>query len=163
MFIRHTEPSLILIMCWKLRRKPPRRWRLTLTAMAIKGEAGGIPFPIPKSGDEVMWNHVIRYRGVAIQQKTMTENRGFQRWCLCHIGSDQNLERNCHGITRIKTRPPPSKAFIGSSSGALTARSARPAKAAWMETHHSRGHHWSDELAVSARSAACQTGAGSRI
>lgn len=26
---------------------------------------GGIPFPIPKSGAEVIWNHVLRWRGVA--------------------------------------------------------------------------------------------------
>ncbi|WP_111979486.1 DUF1329 domain-containing protein [Algibacillus agarilyticus] len=29
----------------------------------IKGTAIGIPFPIPKTGLEVIWNHVLRYRG----------------------------------------------------------------------------------------------------
>ena len=28
----------------------------------IKGAYGGIPFPIPKSGEEVMWNHLLRWR-----------------------------------------------------------------------------------------------------
>jgi len=27
------------------------------------GASGGIPFPIPKSGAEVMWNHLLRWRG----------------------------------------------------------------------------------------------------
>ncbi|MCM2310433.1 MAG: DUF1329 domain-containing protein [Steroidobacteraceae bacterium] len=30
-----------------------------------KGVYGGIPFPIPKSGDEVMWNHILRWNGVS--------------------------------------------------------------------------------------------------
>ncbi|WP_016832657.1 DUF1329 domain-containing protein [Herbaspirillum lusitanum] len=29
------------------------------------GAFGGIPFPIPKSGLEVMWNHILRWRGEA--------------------------------------------------------------------------------------------------
>lgn len=29
------------------------------------GAYGGIPFPIPKSGLEVMWNHILRWRGEA--------------------------------------------------------------------------------------------------
>jgi len=33
---------------------------------SIVSEAyGGIPFPIPKSGEEVMWNHTLRWRGAA--------------------------------------------------------------------------------------------------
>lgn len=33
---------------------------------SIEGAYGGIPFPIPKSGDEAMWNHLLRWRGEAI-------------------------------------------------------------------------------------------------
>ena len=29
----------------------------------VKGTVNGIPFPIPKSGIEVLWNHMLRYRG----------------------------------------------------------------------------------------------------
>jgi hypothetical protein len=29
----------------------------------VKGAINGIPFPIPKSGIEVIWNHLLRYRG----------------------------------------------------------------------------------------------------
>jgi hypothetical protein len=41
--------------------------------LGIDGAFGGIPFPIPKTGNEVMWNHLLHYRGKATQgtgQKT---------------------------------------------------------------------------------------------
>jgi len=31
----------------------------------VTGALGGTPFPIPKAGVEVFWNHVMRYRGLA--------------------------------------------------------------------------------------------------
>mmetsp|Transcript_32046 Transcript_32046/g.41247 ORF Transcript_32046/g.41247 Transcript_32046/m.41247 type:complete len:456 (-) Transcript_32046:140-1507(-) len=34
----------------------------------IKNAAIGVPFPIPKSGVEAIWNHVLRYRGEAIKR-----------------------------------------------------------------------------------------------
>lgn len=34
------------------------------------GAYGGIPFPIPKAGAEVMWNHMLRWRGAAWQFHT---------------------------------------------------------------------------------------------
>jgi hypothetical protein len=37
----------------------------------IEGTAAGIPFPIPQSGQEVIWNHITRYRG---EQTRMTTN-----------------------------------------------------------------------------------------
>jgi hypothetical protein len=33
--------------------------------LGITGAIGGYPFPIPKSGFEAMWNHLLRYVGVA--------------------------------------------------------------------------------------------------
>lgn len=33
--------------------------------MEPEGAWGGIPFPIPKNGEEVMWNHQLRWRGPA--------------------------------------------------------------------------------------------------
>jgi hypothetical protein len=35
----------------------------------VKGAFGGIPFPIPKSGEEVMFNHVLHWRGEAWQNE----------------------------------------------------------------------------------------------
>ncbi len=34
----------------------------------IKGAALGIPFPIPQNGLEAIWNHILRYRGEAVQR-----------------------------------------------------------------------------------------------
>ncbi|RDV26188.1 DUF1329 domain-containing protein [Alteromonas aestuariivivens] len=34
----------------------------------LKGAAIGIPFPIPQNGLEAIWNHILRYRGEAIQR-----------------------------------------------------------------------------------------------
>lgn len=33
----------------------------------VKGAVGGIPFPIPKTGEEVMWNHLLRWNGSALE------------------------------------------------------------------------------------------------
>jgi hypothetical protein len=33
--------------------------------LSVENALPGIPFPIPKSGNEVMWNHLLRYNGVA--------------------------------------------------------------------------------------------------
>ncbi|MES2264240.1 MAG: DUF1329 domain-containing protein [Pseudomonadota bacterium] len=34
-----------------------------LSGTALTGAYGGIPFPMPKSGAEAMWNHLLRWRG----------------------------------------------------------------------------------------------------
>ncbi|VXC97114.1 conserved exported hypothetical protein [Pseudomonas sp. 8Z] len=36
----------------------------------VQGVASGIPFPIPQSGQEAIWNHVMRYRGEQISMVT---------------------------------------------------------------------------------------------
>lgn len=41
--------------------------RAKLAADVVTGAFGGIPFPIPKTGAEVMWNHVLRWRGTSWQ------------------------------------------------------------------------------------------------
>jgi len=41
--------------------------RGTLNGDQPAGAYGGIPFPIPQNGTEVMWNHMLRWRGVAWQ------------------------------------------------------------------------------------------------
>ena len=35
----------------------------------VDGAIGGIPFPIPQSGLEVMWNHLLRFRGVIAERR----------------------------------------------------------------------------------------------
>jgi hypothetical protein len=39
--------------------------RAKMTGYIPSDICGGIPFPIPKSGQEVMWNHLLRWRGEA--------------------------------------------------------------------------------------------------
>ncbi len=41
--------------------------RARLVGDLVEGAYGGIPFPIPKSGSEVMWNHLLRWRGTSWQ------------------------------------------------------------------------------------------------
>ena len=36
---------------------------------SIEGAHAGFPFPIPKTGNEAMWNHLLRFNGVAYQAK----------------------------------------------------------------------------------------------
>ena len=36
---------------------------LAESGYGVRGAINGIPFPIPKSGIEVIWNHLLRYRG----------------------------------------------------------------------------------------------------
>lgn len=42
--------------------------------ISMEGCHAGIPFPIPKTGNEAMWNHLVRFRGVALQQKYAAYN-----------------------------------------------------------------------------------------
>jgi len=41
--------------------------RIAKNGLAVEGAVGGIMFPIPKTGHEVMWNHMARYNGVAAE------------------------------------------------------------------------------------------------
>jgi hypothetical protein len=36
---------------------------------SIEGAHAGFPFPIPKTGNEAMWNHLVRFNGVAYESK----------------------------------------------------------------------------------------------
>lgn len=44
------------------------RAELITSGNGVRGAATGIPFPIPQNGLEAIWNHVLRYRGEAIQR-----------------------------------------------------------------------------------------------
>ncbi len=37
----------------------------------VKNAIGGIPFPIPENGVEVIWNHLLRYRGDTVHRQVM--------------------------------------------------------------------------------------------
>jgi hypothetical protein len=37
--------------------------KLTADGNGVAGVAGGIPFPFPETGEELIWNHLLRYKG----------------------------------------------------------------------------------------------------
>jgi len=45
------------------------RAKTTAGGNSVENAYGGIPFPIPKTGAEVMWNHLLRWRGESIEEK----------------------------------------------------------------------------------------------
>lgn len=56
------------------------RAKLTNNGNGVEGAIGGPPFPQPKSGVEVIWNHLLRYRGDIAQRWVIqaTPTRGGQ-------------------------------------------------------------------------------------
>ncbi|WP_350595832.1 DUF1329 domain-containing protein, partial [Pseudoalteromonas sp. 45-MNA-CIBAN-0466] len=43
------------------------RAELVSQGNGITGATIGVPFPIPANGLEVIWNHILRYRGVDVE------------------------------------------------------------------------------------------------
>ena len=41
--------------------------KTTHNGLSLEGAYGGIPFPVPKDGAEVMWNHLLRWRGESVE------------------------------------------------------------------------------------------------
>ena len=44
--------------------------RAKMQGEVLEGAYGGVPFPIPATGAEVMWNHILRWRGASIEMNT---------------------------------------------------------------------------------------------
>lgn len=69
----------------------------------VKGTVNGIPFPVPKSGIEVIWNHLLRYRGdIAerrIAQAAMTRSGDYT---LVKFDDEFNLIYSKAGITEAE-------------------------------------------------------------
>ncbi|MES1944736.1 hypothetical protein PC39_11492 [Salinisphaera sp. PC39] len=53
---------------YKATRENATRAELVADGEGLEGAAVGIPFPIPQNGREVIWNHKVRYRGVAVRR-----------------------------------------------------------------------------------------------
>ncbi|MES2259433.1 MAG: DUF1329 domain-containing protein [Pseudomonadota bacterium] len=43
--------------------------KTTEGGVGVENALNGVPFPIPKTGNEVMWNHLLRYQGHALTTK----------------------------------------------------------------------------------------------
>jgi hypothetical protein len=63
-------------------RKNATSARLISNGNGFSGAVAGVPFPLPTSGLEVVWNHLTRYRGVAasrhIDQAAVERGGGYQ-------------------------------------------------------------------------------------
>jgi len=62
----------------------------------IAGSAGGVPFPIPKNGDEVRWNSDLRWRGESItaRQKIWTVTPAGQQVLASDINAHEQFPWN---------------------------------------------------------------------
>lgn len=47
--------------------KNATRAKSTNDGLSVEGAYGGTPFPIPKTGAEVMWNHLLRWNGQSVE------------------------------------------------------------------------------------------------
>lgn len=52
-------------------RENATRAALTGDGNGVRDAGPGIPFPIPNNGLEVIWNHLLRYRGEGVQRRTV--------------------------------------------------------------------------------------------
>ncbi len=63
-------------------RKNATSAQLVAGGNGFSGAIAGVPFPLPKTGLEVLWNHLTRYRGVAatrrIDQAAVERGGGYQ-------------------------------------------------------------------------------------
>ncbi len=66
----------------------------------VTGAINGIPFPIPKSGVEVVWNHILRWRGNAVIRKfgqaPMTRGGSYT---MVQFNEDANFQYSQEGMT----------------------------------------------------------------
>ena len=100
------------------------------TRASLKGDVaqnafGGIPFPVAKTGAEVMWNHILRWRGTSVQLsinqyqltsdgRTVLTTDGVIEQQLPYYFQDSTLEKfaesNEFWMIRLKNQGPPLRA-----------------------------------------------------
>ena len=90
---------------------------------SIEGAHAGFPFPIPKTGNEAMWNHLVRFNGQAYEAKYRNLNVDASG------RTDAGHRRRQHpGISRSGTTARPRPTPTGASSSPTPARRAAPAR-----------------------------------
>ena len=69
----------------------------------VRGSLAGIPFPIPKEGVQVIWNHLLRYRGDIVSRLVAqaTPTRGGQ-YTLVQFDEETMLLYHLPGMTEEK-------------------------------------------------------------
>ena len=98
------------------------RAKLTYNGMSMEGAYGGIPFPIPKDGYEVMMNHLYAWKGESVQYNLGTyvvvsgspvlATAGTLNYQYPYYYRDGTLERfnGSFALARMLTTAPPLKA-----------------------------------------------------
>lgn len=78
--------------------------KLTGGGMGVDGGAGGVPFPIPKNGDEVRWNSETRWHGESItaRQKIWTVTPSGQQVLASDINAHEQFPWNYSPSTDMK-------------------------------------------------------------
>jgi hypothetical protein len=61
-------PEFVLNQTVKIAQKA----KTTNEGLSLEGAHAGYPFPIPKTGYEAMWNHLVRYQGRSLYSKNVT-------------------------------------------------------------------------------------------
>ena len=90
---------------------------------SIEGAHAGFPFPIPKTGYEAMWNHLVRFNGQAYEAKYRNLNVDASgRTTLATEGL--SIQEYPFWDNDQDRRPTPS----GASSSPTPARRAAPAR-----------------------------------
>lgn len=86
-------------------RKTAASARLVENGNGVAGAVNGIPFPIPKNGLEVIWNHLLRFRGEALSRRfaQAAPTRGGQ-YTLVEFEEDALILYGNKGITEEALR-----------------------------------------------------------
>lgn len=96
---------------------------LTHEGLSVEGCYGGIPFPIPQNGNEVLWNFLLRVEAESIEHGYLNiignsdgsrtlASRGIENWQYPYYYADGNAA-DWHGkyvLLRFLTNEPPFKA-----------------------------------------------------
>lgn len=84
-------------------RKSAATAELVNNGDGVQGTVNGIPFPIPSSGIEVMWNHLLRYRGeIASRQIAQAALTRGGDYTLVRFDDEFNLLYSAKGMTEEK-------------------------------------------------------------
>ncbi len=77
--------------------------KLTADGNGVTGAVEGIPFPVPRNGLEVIWNHILRWRGVMMERNIaqVAPTRGGD-YTLVHFNEQFNVLYAHEGMTEKK-------------------------------------------------------------
>ena len=117
--------------------------KTTSNGLSVEGCYGGIPFPIPKTGNEVIWNFLLRVEAESIQMgyaniignadgtRTLA-SRGVENWQYPYYFKDGGVDKwsGQYALLRFLTNEPPFKA--GESLVTHDSINAQEPREAWQ-------------------------------